>query len=367
MQQQLGGAWSAEQKRGRQGGGECEGFLGHTISWQPSNMGARVGAACCCCGFNIIRGDEGGAEVYGCCEKRGCQWAMCTGCWEQGMEETAMTGGGGGSEEECQAGMLQRLQQHAEGGTPPRWLEGMGRGKSSVGTEGMARASEEAVSALGDEEEEESEEEDAEMGALKREIASTMKSTQELEARKAKAQAEIKREERKAELRYQLLLAQAHQAEVRGETKHEEARLQGMISIPKAPLAGSGKKEEEKEEEGALPGKEKKGEEAASKASNQGTPFEQAMEADGDPIEALVLAELQERVRRGQVGSTVRQLQERVQQQQAEELRRREGQGEGKGLHKASNPWRPSTDTAQSRLFDRGKGKEREKGRKTAS
>ena len=70
-----------------------------------------------------------------------------------------------------------------------------------------------------------------------------------------------------------------------------------------------------------------------------------------DPIEALVLAELQER----------------VQQQQAEELRRREGQGEGKGLHKAPNPWRPSTDTAQSRLFDRGKGKEREKGRKTAS
>ena len=231
----------------------------------------------------------------------------------------------------------------------------------------MARASEEAVSALGDEEEEESEEEDVEMGALKREIASTMKSTQELEARKAKAQAEIKREERKAELRYQLLLAQAHQAEVRGETKHEEARLQGMISIPKAPLAGSGKKEEEEEEEGALPGKEKKGEEAASKASNQGTPFEQAMEADGDPIEALVLAELQERVRRGQVGSTVRQLQVRVQQQQAEELRRREGQGEGKGLHKAPNPWRPSTDTAQSRLFDRGKGKEREKGRKTAS
>ena len=101
MQQQLGGARSAEQKWGRQGGGKCEGFLGHKISWQPSNMGARVGAACCCCGFNIIRGDEGGAEVYGCCEKRGCQWAMCTGCWEQGMEETAMTGGGGGSEEEC--------------------------------------------------------------------------------------------------------------------------------------------------------------------------------------------------------------------------------------------------------------------------
>ena len=141
----------------------------------------------------------------------------------------------------------------------------------------------------------------------------------------------------------------------------------GVISIPKAPLAGSGKKEEEEEEEGALPGKEKKGEEAASKASNQGTPFEQAMEADGDPIEALVLAELQERVRRGQVGSTVRQLQVRVQQQQAEELRRREEQGEGKGLHKAPNPWRPSTDTAQSRLFDRGKGKKREKGRKTAS
>ena len=83
------------------------------------------------------------------------------------------------------------------------------------------------------------------------------------------------------------------------------------------------------------------------------------MEADGDPIEALVLAELQER----------------VQQQQVEELWCREGQGdvaralwgEGKGLHKAPNPWRPSTDTAQSRLFDRGKGKEREKGRKTAS
>ena len=29
---------------------------------------------------------------------------------------------------------------------------------------------------------------------------------------------------------------------------------------------------------------------------SQGTPFDQAMEADGDPIEALVLAELQEKV-----------------------------------------------------------------------